>query len=133
MGPEKVTLNAKECHHREITSQAWEEYYQLYKDEIELNKVFNQFVLNYKAAYEGRNTRKEQVIGTISKKHLADKGMMYANNNKRASQVHQKAVISEHNNTDQLWYKALRLYTDSSYPKQSKEVLVLGWLIVWLI
>lgn len=60
---------------QEVVSQAREDYCNLYEHESKLNKKFNKFVLNYKAAYEGRNTRKEQVIGTtITKKDLAKKG-----------------------------------------------------------
>ena len=40
----------------------------LYEEEVELNTRFNQFVLNYKAAYEGRNSRSDQIIdGSIAK------------------------------------------------------------------
>lgn len=72
--------DAKTVVHQEVVSQAREDYCNLYEDEIELNKKFNKFVSNYKAAYEGRNTRKEQVIGTtITKKNLAKKGMFISN------------------------------------------------------
>ena len=75
MGIEKAIGNIKVFQH-EVISQAREDYNSLYEDETKLNQDFNQFVLNYKAAYEGKNTRKEQVITTtISKKQLAEKGM----------------------------------------------------------
>lgn len=65
---------------QEVVSKAREHYCEVYKDEIKLNKKFNQFVLNYKAAYEGGNTRKEQVVGTtIEKKNLAEKGIYISN------------------------------------------------------
>lgn len=47
---------------QQVVSKAREEYQALYRDEIELNETFDQFVHNFKAAYEGRNTRKDQVI-----------------------------------------------------------------------
>ena len=72
---EAIIENTKTVFEQEVVSQAREDYCNLYEDEIKLNKDFNKFVLNYKAAYEGSNTTKEQVIGTtIAKKNLAKKG-----------------------------------------------------------
>lgn len=62
----------------EVATQAREDYNQYYEDEIKLNKEFGQFVQNYKAAYEGRNSRKEQVIaGSSNKKQLTEAGTNY--------------------------------------------------------
>lgn len=66
---------ATDVFERELLTQARENYEATYEAEIKLNKDFNHFVVNYKAAYEGMNTRREQVPGiTIHKKLLADKG-----------------------------------------------------------
>lgn len=56
--------NSGDVFTQEVVSLAREEYQALYHDEVELNETFDQFVWNYKAAYEGRNTRKDQVIDT---------------------------------------------------------------------
>ena len=45
-----------------VISLARKEYNDYYHVEVELNATFKKFVLNYKAAYEGRNTRKDQII-----------------------------------------------------------------------
>lgn len=47
---------------QKVISEARENYQALYQEERELNETFSQFVHNYKAAYEGMNTRKEQII-----------------------------------------------------------------------
>ena len=63
------------CSSQKVLTQAREDYEELYETEIKLNKDFNRFVLNYKAAYEGRNTRREQLIRTsFKKKKLANEG-----------------------------------------------------------
>ena len=75
MVAKKAIENTKTVFQHEVVTQAREDYWNVYEDEIKLNKDFNKFVLNYKVAYEGRNTTKEQVIGTtITKKNLAEKG-----------------------------------------------------------
>ena len=75
MVAKKAIENTKTVLQHEVVTQAREDYRNVYENEIKLNKDFNKFVLNYKAAYEGKNTRKEQVIGTtITKKNLAKKG-----------------------------------------------------------
>lgn len=55
-------MNMKDVFHEEVVSHARQKYSQIYEQEIELNEVFNTFVRNYKAAYEGRNTRRDQII-----------------------------------------------------------------------
>lgn len=47
---------------QKVVSLARHKYHEYYNAEVELNDTFNTFVLNYKAAYEGRNTRKDQII-----------------------------------------------------------------------
>ena len=71
---EQEIATIKDVFHHEVVSQAREEYNSHYKDEIKLNMDFNQYVVNYKAAYEGRNTVKDQIIGAISKKGMAERG-----------------------------------------------------------
>ena len=64
----------KDAFHQQIVTAAREKYTELYWEEVELNVTFNMFVQNYKAAYEGRNTRRDQLIdANISKKSLSDK------------------------------------------------------------
>ena len=53
---------------QEVTTVAREFYHQLYNEEVALNLVFNTFVANYKAAYEGRNIRKDQVLDSAAKR-----------------------------------------------------------------
>ena len=66
---EEVIENTEGVFHQEIVTAARDKYNKLYEGELDLNKKFNQYVLNYKAAYEGRNTRKNQIIdGSVSKK-----------------------------------------------------------------
>ena len=45
---------------QELISESRQRYNETYSGEIELNLTFHNFVLNYKAAYEGKNTRKTQ-------------------------------------------------------------------------
>lgn len=72
METEKFIKNQEGVFHQEVVSRAREAYDMDYKDEMRLNEKFNQFVTNYKAAYEGENTRKEQAIGvSFSKQSLA--------------------------------------------------------------
>ena len=47
-------------------------YHELYSEEVQLNDMFKTFVVNYKAAYEGRNTRKDQVTDTSKGKSASD-------------------------------------------------------------
>lgn len=65
---EKVIENTDDVFHGEVITEAREKYTRQYKEEVELNAEFSQFVKNYKTAYEGRNTRKNQIIdGSIAK------------------------------------------------------------------
>ena len=50
-----------------MITEARENYQTLYQEEEELNDTFRQFVLNYKAAYEGRNTRNDQIFDGAAK------------------------------------------------------------------
>ena len=43
----------------------------MYEEEEQLNVKFHEFVRNYKAAFEGRNTMRDQIIDA-SKKTLSD-------------------------------------------------------------
>ena len=71
---EDLIENLKDIFHQEVVSQAREAYNKEYEEEIQLNEEFNQFVTNYKAAYEGENTRKVQALGVrFTKKTLAAK------------------------------------------------------------
>ena len=73
---EEAIKKSEDVFNQELVTEAREDYNQVYEEEIELNEAFNQFVLNYKAAYEGRNTRKAQVIAmNTSKMCLDDKGI----------------------------------------------------------
>lgn len=59
---------------QEIVSEAREKYQARYEGERELNETFSQFVFNYRAAFEGRNTMRDQIIDTtVSKRKLSDK------------------------------------------------------------
>ena len=49
-----------QCAHT-LKSMARKKYEDTYRDEILLNERFRQFVSNLKYAYEGKNTRREQV------------------------------------------------------------------------
>lgn len=50
---------------KELVSLAREDYNKLYQEEIELNDKFRQFVYNYKSVFEGRNTRRDQIIDSV--------------------------------------------------------------------
>ena len=64
----------KDVFNQEVITVAREKYNRLYEKEIQLNKKFHKFVQNYKAAYEGRNTRRHQIIDvSTGKKSLSDK------------------------------------------------------------
>ena len=79
--------------HQEVVSQAREIYNEEYEEEIQLNEEFNQFVTNYKAAYEGENTRKEQALGVrFSKATLA------AKSKSALTLTLFKYVVHDHNN-----------------------------------
>ena len=41
-------------------------------EEVELNATFNCFVANYKAAYEGRNIRRDQIIDSTKSNRPSD-------------------------------------------------------------
>ena len=56
-----------------MTTVAREFYHQLYNEEVALNLTFNTFVANYKAAYEGRNIRKDQVLDTAAKRKFGSR------------------------------------------------------------
>ena len=62
-----------EIFYRELVSEARENYNTKYAEEIELNEKFKQFVTNYKAAYEGKNTRRAQVTDVRNKWSVSDK------------------------------------------------------------
>lgn len=69
---EKLIESTDDVFHQEIVTAARENYIKLYEEEVQLNIKFNTFVKNYRAAYEGKNTRKNQIIdGSISKKNLS--------------------------------------------------------------
>ena len=71
-----------------VISLARVKYYDYYHVEVELNATFNTFVLNYKAAYEGRNTRKDQIIhASRSLKITSDHERMFLELAKVASYV----------------------------------------------
>lgn len=58
---------------QEVVSKAREEYNALYREELQLNSTFNHFVVNYKAAYEGKNTKREQIAhSTLSLQIIED-------------------------------------------------------------
>ena len=50
-----------QCLHKLLKSAARREYELIYRDEILLNEKFRQFVMHFKHAYEGENTKKKQV------------------------------------------------------------------------
>ncbi len=65
---EEIIETTKYIFHQEVVTAAREKYTKLYEEEVELNMKFNKFVQNYKAAYEGRNTRRDQIIdGSVAK------------------------------------------------------------------
>ena len=64
--------NHPEVFHRELASSAREIYNANYAEEIELNAKFRKFVTNYKAAYEGENTRRAQIINARNKRIKSD-------------------------------------------------------------
>lgn len=45
---------------QELVTQAREKYTSHYQEEIELNSKFYRYVVNYKAAYDGKNTVRDQ-------------------------------------------------------------------------
>ena len=47
---------------REHVSSTRMKYKEIYHSEIKLNDKFREYVLNYKATYEGRNTNESQVV-----------------------------------------------------------------------
>ncbi len=52
---------------QKLISEPRRKYNENYFEEIELNIAFHNFVHNYKAAYEGKNTRKAQAnVKTVS-------------------------------------------------------------------
>ena len=92
METEDSIENNKDIFHQEVVSQVRETYNEEYEEEIQLNEEFNQFVTNYKAAYEGENTRKEQALGVrFSKATLAAK-------RKSALTLFNKYILHDHNN-----------------------------------
>ena len=50
-----------QCFHQLLKSKARKEYEMTYSNERLLNERFRQFVLNFKYAYEGENTKKKQI------------------------------------------------------------------------
>ena len=64
--------NHPEIFHQELVSSAREIYNAYYAEEIELNAKFRKFVTNYKAAYEGENTRRAQIIYARNKRVKSD-------------------------------------------------------------
>ncbi len=58
---EYIESEASTIFHQELVSETREKYNETYSKEVELNSNFQHFVLNYKAAHEGKNTRREQV------------------------------------------------------------------------
>ncbi len=76
---EEVIEAMKDIFNQEVVTAAREKYTKLYGEEVELNMKFNKFVQNYKAAYEGRNTRKDQIIdGSVSKKDKHRKMILHS-------------------------------------------------------
>ena len=91
METEDSIKNNKDIFHQEVVSQVRETYNEEYEEEIQLNEEFNQFVTNYKAAYEGENTRKEQALGVrFIKATLGAK-------RKSALTLFNKYVVHDHN------------------------------------
>ena len=66
-------MNRSYIFEEELISEARERYNEIYKEEIELNSNFRRFVRNYKAAFEGRNTRRAQILDSRNKRNVSDK------------------------------------------------------------
>ncbi len=64
--------------HQELLSERREKYNKTYSKEVELNSNFRRFVLNYKAAHEGKNTRRDQVQiqGLLAKRKTTKRKML---------------------------------------------------------
>lgn len=72
----RITLSSgkpQDILEQDVVSLAREKYEQLYQEEMEINATFNQFVRNYKTAYEGENTRRDQIIDARKKKSVSRK------------------------------------------------------------
>lgn len=52
-------------------TEARENYDKTYAEELDLNARFKKFVSNYKAAHEGKNTKRAQVIEARNKRNLS--------------------------------------------------------------
>jgi hypothetical protein len=69
LGTEEIIERKRDAFNTEVVSLAREKYHEQYEEEVELNATFNTFVTNYKAAYEGRNVRRDQIIDSVGKKN----------------------------------------------------------------
>ena len=58
---EHIGRESSEIFNQELVSNKREKYNTIFSKEVELNSNFRRFVLNYKAAHEGKNTRRDQV------------------------------------------------------------------------
>ncbi len=56
-----IECNAAENFRQEVLSDKRRDYGATYSEEVTLNTTFKEFASNYKASYEGRNTRRDQV------------------------------------------------------------------------
>ena len=65
----------EEVYQQEVISEAREGYQALYAEEEGINATFRRFVLNYKAAHEGRNTRKHQLKDIVKKHQIYDRDL----------------------------------------------------------
>ena len=66
-------MSSPEAFNQELVTEARENYELTYEGETEFNSRFRQFVINYKAAYEGENTRRAQIIDARNKRSVSDK------------------------------------------------------------
>lgn len=55
-----------------LICSARESYNDTYASEMEINSKFKQYVHNYKAAFEGKNTKRKQVLDPRKKKKLSN-------------------------------------------------------------
>ena len=72
LGINELIERTRDVFNTEVVSQAREQYYEQYEQEVELNATFNRFVANYKAAYEGRNIRRDQIIDSTKSNRPSD-------------------------------------------------------------
>ena len=61
-----------DANYQELVSEAREDYNKTYANEIQLNARFNEFIAKFKSFYEGKNTRRDQVLKVCAKQKLSD-------------------------------------------------------------